>query len=119
MQYYYQQTKTFLVHLNPECFLTIWAKTPGQITIKNILGKKKSFSDYFFILKNFTKEYFFNNIKIKNLDNYTNSNIRDSRDKNNNLSYLSGDKKLKEIVNCEVINLKDGKEQLVKLKELL
>ena len=83
------------------------------------IGTNIQKNNAFFILKNFTKEYFFNNIKIKNLDNYTNSNIRDSRDKNNNLSYLSGDKKLKEIVNCEVINLKDGKEQLVKLKELL
>ena len=73
----------------------------------------------FFILKKFKKEDFFKNIKIKNLDNYTNSNIRDSRDQNNNLSYLSGDKKLKEIEECEVINLKDGKKKLIKLKDLL
>lgn len=44
--------KNIDIALNPECFFTIWAKTPGQITIKNILGKKKSFSDYFFIFKN-------------------------------------------------------------------
>jgi hypothetical protein len=83
------------------------------------IGTNIQKNNAFFILKNFKKEDFFNNIKIKNLDNYTNSNIRDSRDRNNNLSYLSGDKKLKEIENCEVINLKDGKEQLIKLKELL
>ncbi len=73
----------------------------------------------FFILKEFKKEDFFKNIKIKNLENYTSSNIRDSRDKNNNLNYLSGDKKFKEIEECEVINVKDNKRELVKLKELI
>ena len=73
----------------------------------------------FFISKDFNKEEFFKNIKIKNLENYTNSNIRDSRDKNNNLSYLSGDKKFKEIEECRVINLKDNKNILVQLKDLV
>jgi len=73
----------------------------------------------FFISKDFNKEEFFKNIKIKDLDNYTNSNIRDSRDKNNNLSYLSGDKKFKEIEECRVINLKDNKNTLVQLKYLV
>ena len=73
----------------------------------------------FFILKEFKKEDFFKNIKIKSLDNYTSSNIRDSRDKNNNLNYLSGDKKFKEIEECEVINVKDNKRELVKLKDLM
>ena len=73
----------------------------------------------FFILKEFKTENFFKNIKIKSLDNYTSSNIRDSRDKNNNLNYLSGDKKFKEIEECEVINVKDNKRELVKLKDLM
>jgi len=73
----------------------------------------------FFILKDFKKEEFFKNIEIKSLDNYTNSNIRDSRDENYKLSYLSGDKKIKEIEECNVINLKDDKNELVQLKELL
>ena len=73
----------------------------------------------FFILKEFKKEDFLKNIKIKSLDNYTSSNIRDSRDKNNNLNYLSGDKKFKEIEECEVINVKDNKRELVKLKDLM
>ena len=73
----------------------------------------------FFILKEFKKEVFFKNIKIKSLDNYTNSNIRDSRDMNNNLNYLSGHKKFNEIEDCEVINLKDNKRELVKLKDLI
>jgi hypothetical protein len=73
----------------------------------------------FFILKEFKKEDFFKNIKIKSLDNYTNSNIRDSRDVNNKLNYLSGHKKLKEIEDCEVINLKDNKRELVILKDII
>ena len=72
----------------------------------------------FFISKEFKKEVFFKNIKIKSLDNYTDSNIRDSRDVNNNLNYLSGDMKFKEIENCAVINLKDNKLELIKLKDL-
>ena len=73
----------------------------------------------FFILKEFKKEVFFKNIKIKSLENYTNSNIRDSRDINNNLNFLSGNNKFKEIEDCEVINLKDNKNELVKLKDLI
>ena len=56
--------------------------------------------------------------KIKSLDQYTDSNIRDSRDDKNNLNYLSDDFKLKEIENCEVVNLKDDKCELIKLKDL-
>jgi len=37
---------------------------------------------------------------------------------NNNLNYLSGDMKFKEIENCEVIDLKDDKRELIKLKDL-
>ena len=73
----------------------------------------------FFVSKEFNKEKFFNNIKIKNLDNYTNSNIRDSRDKRYNLNYISGEKKFQEIKECEVINLKIDKNKLIKLKDLI
>ena len=83
------------------------------------VGTNLQKNNAFFILKEFKKEDFFQKIKIKNLDNYTNSNIRESRDKKNNLSYLSGDKKFKEIQECEVINLKDNKSELTKLKNLV
>ena len=73
----------------------------------------------FFISKNFEKEKFFQNIKIQGLDNYVNSNIRDSRDKNYNLSYLSGDQKFREIEECKVVNLKENKNKLVQLKDLM
>jgi hypothetical protein len=73
----------------------------------------------FFISKNFEKEKFFKNLKVKNLNNYTNSNIRESLDKNLNLSYLTDDKKIKEIQDCKIINLKNNENKLVQLKDLL
>ena len=72
----------------------------------------------FFISKEFKKDIFFKNIKIKSLDKYTDSNIRDSRDSKNDLNYLTDDLKFKEIENCEVINLKGNKSELIKLKDL-
>jgi hypothetical protein len=83
------------------------------------VGTNLQKNNAFFILKEFSKEVFFQKIKIKNLDNYINSNIRESRDKKNHLTYLSGDKKFKEIQECEVINLKDDKKELIKLKKLV
>ena len=71
----------------------------------------------FFVSNDFNKKNFFENLEIKSLENYTNSNIRDSRDINNELNYLSGfEKKIKEIENCEVINLEKNKYDLVKIK---
>ena len=73
----------------------------------------------FFISEKFKKEYFFEKIIIKDLSNYTDSNIRDSRDLNYNLNFLTGKNKLKEIENCEVVNLENEKNDLVKIKDLL
>ena len=58
-------------------------------------------------------------LSILELNQYTNSNIRDSRDINYNLNFLSGNKKLKEIENCEVINLENKNQDLIKIKDLL
>jgi hypothetical protein len=74
----------------------------------------------FFVSNDFNKKNFFENLEIKSFENYTNSNIRDSRDINNELNYLSGfEKKIKEIENCEVINLEKNKYDLVKIKDLI
>ena len=73
----------------------------------------------FFISNNFKKESFFPNINLRKLSYYSDSNIRDSRDCNYNLTYLSGSKKQKEIENCEVIDLSDGKNKKSKIKNLL
>ncbi len=83
------------------------------------LGTNLQKMNAFFISKDFAKENFFSKIKIKDYSEYTNSNIRDSRDKKNNLNYLSGSEKIKEIENCEVVNLKDNVHKIGKLKNLL
>ena len=73
----------------------------------------------FFISNNLKKESFFPNINLRKLSYYSDSNVRDSRDKNYNLNYLQGDKKLKEIEECKVINLADDKNKLIKIKDLI
>ena len=73
----------------------------------------------FFVSNDFKKNKYFDKIKISKLNQNTNSNIRDSRDINYNLNFLSGNKKLKEIENCEVINLENDNQELIKIKDLL
>jgi len=82
------------------------------------LMKKKNFS---FIGTNLTRcnAFFVQNdyidlIKIKfpdleDLSYHTNSNIRESRDKNGNLNYLSGSDRIKSIFECEVFDLNEHK----------
>ncbi len=83
------------------------------------IGTNSQKNNAFFISKDYKKEKFFENIKIKDLADYVNSNIRESLDKNSNLNYLTGKKKVDEIQNCKIINLKDNKNELVQLKDLL
>lgn len=73
----------------------------------------------FFVLNELNVDDIFGNLKIKSLNHYTDSNIRDSRDKKYKLNYLTGENKLKEIQDCEVINLENNNEELIKLKDLL
>ena len=83
------------------------------------LGTNLQKMNAFFISNNLKKESFFPNINLRKLSYYSDSNIRDSRDRNYNLTYLSGSKKQKEIENCEVIDLSDGKNKKSKIKNLL
>ena len=83
------------------------------------LGTNLQKMNAFFISNNLEKESFFPNINLRKLSYYSDSNIRDSRDQNYNLTYLTGSKKMKEIENCEVIDLSDGKNQKSKIKNLL
>ena len=46
---------------------------------------------------------------LKNLSKHTNSNIRESRDKNDNLNYLSGNERIKNIFECEIFDIEDQK----------
>ena len=83
------------------------------------LGTNLQNMNAFFISNDLKKDTFFPNIDLKNLANYSDSNIRESRDHSHKLTYLSGEKKLKEIENCEVIDLSDPKKKLVKLKDII
>ena len=89
--------------------------------VKNyyFLGTNLQKNNAFFISNYLKKENFFPNINLKKLSYYSDSNIRESRDTNYNLNYLKGDKKLKEIEECEVINLADNKNKVIKIKDLV
>ena len=71
----------------------------------------------FFVSNDFEKEKFFPKNHLERLSYYTNSNIRESRDVDNNLNYLSGKKRLKAIENCEVIDLSNDKFKLCKIND--
>jgi hypothetical protein len=83
------------------------------------LGTNLQKNNAFFISNNLKKESFFPNINLQKLSYYSDSNIRDSRDRNYNLNYLRGNKKLKEIEECKVINLAGNKNIVTKIKDLL
>ncbi len=71
------------------------------------LGTNTLKNNAFFVNEEYKKEIYFQNIKIKDLNFYTDSNIRESRSKSGKLNFLSGKNKLNEIKECEVINLKN------------
>ena len=92
----------------------------------NLLEKK----NYTFIGTNISKlnAFFVSNLELNkiNLDipnkndlqKFTNSNLRESRDKNGNLNYLSGNKKINEIKDCEIIDVSNNEEKSLTIREL-
>ena len=92
----------------------------------NLLEKK----NYTFIGTNISKlnAFFISNSELDkinltipdkdNIERFTDSNLRESRDKDGKLSYLSDYKKLNEIKNCEVVDVSNNKEKLLTIKEL-
>jgi len=70
----------------------------------------------YFISKKYSKKIHLNFPDLENISMYTDSNLRESRKKNNRLNYLSGRKKIEEIYNCEVFDLASKK--IKKIKEL-
>ncbi len=71
------------------------------------IGTNSLKNNAFFINDEYKKEIYFPNIKTKDLNFYTDSNIRESRSKTGKLNFLSGKNKLNEIKDCEVINFKN------------
>ena len=72
----------------------------------------------FFVLESEVEKLNLNLPDKNDLTKYTTSYIRESRSIENKLNYLSGKQKLKEIENCEVIDLSNPKEKLVKIKDI-
>jgi hypothetical protein len=69
------------------------------------IGTNQLKNNAFFINDIYKKDVFFPNIVLKNLDYYVDCNIRESRDKDNNLNFLTGKDKLKNIKDCLVVDL--------------
>ena len=73
----------------------------------------------FFVLESEVKKLNLTLPDTNDLTKYSISHLSDSRSIDGKLSYLSGKQKLKEIENCEVIDLSDKEKKLVKLKNIL
>lgn len=83
------------------------------------LGVNRLRNNAFFINNDFSKNFFFNKLKDMNLIYSTDSNFSESRNKNGELNFLKNNQKIKEIENCQVLNLKNKENNLIKLKDLL
>jgi hypothetical protein len=82
-----------------------------------LLGVNRFRNNAFFINKEFSKDLFFPNISELDLHELTNANFSESRNKSKNLSYLSRKEQINEIIDCEVVNLKDNKK--LKIRNLI
>ena len=94
--------------------------------INNIM-KKKGFIfigtnlhrvNAFFVSKKYINKIGLRIPKNKDLKKYADSNIRESRTKNNLLSYLSGKKKIQIIKDCEIIDLSKKTPKRLKIKDI-
>lgn len=78
------------------------------------IGANRLKNNAFFINDDYKKEDYFPNILIKDLNYYVKSNMRESRDKNGNLNYLSDEAKLDKIKDCLVVDLSKNEGQSLK-----
>ena len=93
----------------------------------NIMDKKNFYflgtnlfrNNAFFVSKDFNKEKFFKDLKVNDIHNSTDANFTESRDENGNLNYLKSKKRIEKILECEVVDLTNYKNKIVKLKSLL
>jgi hypothetical protein len=82
------------------------------------VGSNEFNNNAFFVQKKYKNNLNIDLPDTSNLKKFTNSNIRESRNKNGNLNYLKKEERLKAIENCEVINLSNPKKEIVKIKDL-
>tara|TARA_B100001996_G_C18242043_1_gene431867 strand:- start:210 stop:518 length:309 start_codon:yes stop_codon:yes gene_type:complete len=82
------------------------------------VGANKACNNAFFINKSEVKKLNIDLPDINNLEKYTQSHILESRSSSGDLTFLSDKKKLKEILDCEVVNLSDGQEKGCLIRDL-
>ena len=82
------------------------------------LGTNLLRTNAFFILKKFKDKINLNLPDINHLAQHVDSHIRESRDKKGKLNFLSGENRIKEIENCEVVDLSNPEKKLVKIKDI-
>ncbi len=80
------------------------------------LGSNLRRNNAFFISKEFNKNIFFPNIKISDISENVDCNIRESRGVKGELTYLSGNDRIEKIRDCEIIDLE--KNRKIKIKDL-
>ena len=80
------------------------------------LGTNLRRNNAFFVSKDYKKEVFFPKIQISNISQNTDCNVRESRGLDGKLTFLSGNDRIKEIKECEVIDLKQNLK--IKIKDL-
>ena len=83
------------------------------------IGTNSVKNNAFFVSNDYPIDQYFKNLKIRDIDYYVDTNIRESRDIKRNLNYLSGEKKLREIYDCEVIDLSVDVKKKVKIRDII
>ena len=83
------------------------------------VGSNLMRNNAFFVSNDFSKEKYFPNLEINNLEYYTNCNVSESRDKYGKLNYLKGNDKIESIFDCEVVNVSDTNYNKDKLRHIL
>ena len=108
-------------HYSHLCFGMSLKALINIMTKKNyyFIGANSVKNNAFFISNDYPIDQYFKNLKIQDIDYYVDANIRESRDIKGNLNYLSGEKKLREIYDCEVIDLSVDVKKKVKIRDII
>lgn len=83
------------------------------------LGTNLFRNNAFFINNDFIDMLSIEIPNTQNLTRYTNAQFRESRNQNNELNFVPPNKILKEIKDCEVIDLENDRNKTIKIKELI
>ena len=113
----FQRKKYHYSHL---CFGTSIKALTDLLSKKGyiFLGTNLLRTNAFFILKKFKDKINLNLPDINHLAQHVDSHVRESRNKKGKLNFLSGENRIKEIENCEVVDLSNSEKKLVKIKDI-